>query len=97
LARRSGLIEAEGSLTLGTKGRAASSPDKAGTGQYCQMTWGRRAKREGVTTVNQRMKASQERTTSFNLTDIGWVAVRTRAVSCGELLDRFMSPIRRPR
>jgi hypothetical protein len=34
--------------------------------------------------VNQRKNASQERTTSSNLTDLGWVAVRTRV--CGELL-----------
>jgi len=41
------------------------------------MVWVRRARREGVTTVNQRMNASQERATSCNLTD-GWVAARTR-------------------
>lgn len=38
----------------------------------------RQAKEEGVTKVNQQHKASQERTTSSNLTDMGWVAVRTR-------------------
>jgi hypothetical protein len=32
LARRSGPIEAEGSLTPGARGRAASSPDEAGAG-----------------------------------------------------------------
>jgi len=36
--------------------------------------------------VNQHMKASQERTTSFNLTDMGWVAVRIRTTTCGQLL-----------
>ena len=36
---------------------------------------------------NQRHNASQERTTSSNLTDRGWVAVRTRLG--GELLGRF--------
>jgi len=34
--------------------------------------------------VNQRMNASQEQATSSNLTDLGWVAVRTRV--SGELL-----------
>ena len=58
--------------------RVASSPDKAGTCQHCQMVRVRRARREGVTTVNQHMNASQEQTTSSNLTDLGWVAARTR-------------------
>jgi len=44
--------------------------------------------------VNQCMKASQERATSSNLTDVGWVAVHTRTMTCGELLDRLMSSIR---
>ena len=38
------------------------------------------------------MKASQERTTSSNLTDMGWVAVHTLTMACGELLGRSMSP-----
>ena len=37
---------------------------------------------------NQRLNASEEQTTSSNLTDLGWAAVRTRT-SCGELLSRF--------
>lgn len=41
--------------------------------------------------MNQRMNASQGQTTSSNLTDVGWVAVRTRA--SGELVDRLMSPV----
>ena len=44
--------------------------------------------------MNQCVKASQERTTSSNLTDMGWVAVRTRAVTCGKLAGRLMSPSR---
>ena len=39
MARRSGPTEAEGSPTLGMRGKAASSPDKAGAGQHCQMIW----------------------------------------------------------
>ena len=35
--------------------------------------------------MNQCSKASQERTTSSNLTDLGWVATRTR-IACGQLL-----------
>jgi hypothetical protein len=38
-ARRSEPIEAEGSLIPRTRRRVASSPDKAGAGQHCQMTW----------------------------------------------------------
>ena len=48
------------------------------------MVRGRQARREGVTAVNQCSKASQERTTSSNLTDLGWVATRTRTW-CGKL------------
>ena len=58
--------------------RVDSSPDKAGTGQYCQMVWVRQARRKGVTRVNQRLNAPQEQTTSSNLADVGWVATRTR-------------------
>ena len=39
MARRSGLVEAEGSLNPGTRGMVASSPDEAVAGQHCQMTW----------------------------------------------------------
>ena len=59
--------------------RVDSSPDKAGTGQYCQMVWVRQARRKGVTRVNQRLNAPQDETTSSNLADVGWVATRTRA------------------
>ncbi len=44
--------------------------------------------------MNQRMKASQERTTSSNLTDMGWVAAHTRAMACGDLLGQLISPTR---
>ncbi len=47
--RRSGRVEAEGSLNPGTRGRVASSPDKAGTGQHRQMVRVRQARRKGVT------------------------------------------------
>lgn len=36
-----------------------SSPDRAGTGQYCQMVRVRQARRKGVTRVNQRLNAPQ--------------------------------------
>ncbi len=84
-ARRSGPVEAEGSLIRGTPGRAASSPDKAGTCENRQMVRVRQARRDGVTTVNQRMNASQEHSTSSNLTDLGWVAVRTSMLGEGTL------------
>ena len=39
------------------------------------MLWVRQANEEGVTKVNPWRKTSQERSTSSNLTDMGWVAV----------------------
>ena len=68
--------------------RVDSSPDKAGTGQHCQMVWVRQARRKGVTKVNQRLNASQEKTTSSNLADVGWVATRTRTTTTLSLLCR---------
>jgi hypothetical protein len=44
---------AEGSPTLEARGRVPSGPDKAGTGQYYQMTRVRQAMTEGVMQVNQ--------------------------------------------
>jgi hypothetical protein len=41
-------MEAEGSPISGTRGRAASSPDNAGTGQHRQMAPGPASKTEGV-------------------------------------------------
>ena len=61
--------------------RVDSSPDNDGTGQYCQMVWVRQARRKGVTKVNQRLNAPQEKTTSSNLADVGWVATRTRTTT----------------
>ena len=48
MARRSGSLEAEGSLTRGTPGRVESSPDNDGMDQYCQMIQARQARRKGV-------------------------------------------------
>jgi hypothetical protein len=47
-ARRSGRVEAEGSLIPGTGVRVDSSPDNDGTGQHCQMVRVRQARRKGV-------------------------------------------------
>ena len=72
-----------------------SRPDNAGTGQHRQMVWVRQARREGVTTVNQRMNAPQAKTTSSNLTDSGWVAVHIATAmirSSRELGVWLMSP-----
>ncbi len=49
-----------------------------GTCQHCQMVWVRLARRKGATRVNQRLNAPQEKTTSSNLADQGWVVTRTR-------------------
>ena len=54
--------------------RVGSSPDKAGTVQYCQMGRVRRTRREGVTRVNQWMNL-RNRGTGSNLVDLGRDAV----------------------
>lgn len=41
----------------------------------------RRGYPTGVTKVNQRLNAPQEKTTSSNLADVGWVATRTRTTT----------------
>ena len=55
--------------------RVGSSPDKAGAGQYCQMVWARRTRREGVTRVNQWLNL-RNRGSGSNLADVGRAAVR---------------------
>ena len=54
--------------------RVGSSPDKAGTVQYCQMVWVRRTRREGVTRVNQWLNL-RNRGSGSNLVDVGRAAV----------------------
>lgn len=71
----------EGSPTWGTPVKVASSPDKAGAQQHCQMLWVRQTNEEGVTKVNPWSNASQERSTSSNLTDMGWVAARNHGLA----------------
>ena len=95
-ARRSGPVEAEGSLTRGTPVKAEAALTT--TGRARTVRWRGSGKRDGkVYARNQRRKASQEKTTSSNLTDGGWVATRTRpAWPGGELFGRLMSPARRP-
>jgi len=73
--RRSGPVEAEGSLIPGVRGRAASSPDNDGTGRHCQTTGVRQARQTGVTRVNQWLNPLK-RGTGSNLVDAGRVAVR---------------------
>jgi hypothetical protein len=95
-ARRSEPGEAEGSLIPGTGVRAGSSPDNAETGRYCQMVRVRQARRRGIR-EEPATESPSRRPTSSNLADMGWVAARTRDVTCGELLGRLMSPVGRPR
>jgi hypothetical protein len=60
-------------------------------GRPSTVRWGGSGKRDGKVYVrNQRLNASQEKPTSSNLTDLGWVAVRTRAWH-GELPGWSMS------
>ena len=54
----------------GSAGEGESSPDNAGTGRYCQTARVRRARREGVTRVNQWLKPLNARPGS-NLVDVG--------------------------
>jgi len=50
-------------------------------GQVSTVRWSGSGKRDGKVYVrNQRLKAPQEQATSSNLTDLGWVAARTRFV-----------------
>lgn len=72
--RRSGRVEVEGSLSQEVLVRVGSSPDKAGTAQYCQMGRVRRTRREGVTRVNQWLNL-RNRGTGSNLADLGRDAV----------------------
>ena len=72
--RRSGRVEVEGSLSQEVLGRVGSSPDRAGTVQYCQMGRVRRTRREGVTRVNQWLNL-RNRGTGSNLVDVGRAAV----------------------
>jgi hypothetical protein len=60
LGRRSGLIEAGGSLIRGAPGRVGSSPDNAGTCWYCQTVRVRLARPVCVTRVNQWLKPRNE-------------------------------------
>jgi hypothetical protein len=60
LGRRSGLIEAGGSLIRGTPVRVGSSPDNAGTYWYCQTVRVRLARPGCVTRVNQWLKPRNE-------------------------------------
>ena len=50
------------------------------------MSWARQANKEGVTKVNPWRKASQERSTSSNLTDMGWVAARSHGLAVANSL-----------
>lgn len=63
-----------------------SSPDKAGTGQYCQMVWVRRTKRKGVTRVNQWLNL-RNRGAGSNLADLGRDAVHANRTN-GEATPR---------
>ena len=82
LGRRSGLIEAGGSLIRGTPGRVGSSPDNAGTCWYCQTVRVRLARRVGVTRVNQWLKPRNECPAQ-----IWWIGGR------GAVRDRWCVPV----
>lgn len=61
---------------------APTTPERVST-----VRWLGSGKQDGtVYARNQRLNASQEQTTSSNLTDVGWAAVRTRVNRHGELL-----------
>ena len=81
-ARRSGPVEAEGSLTRGTPAKVEAALTT--TGRASTVRWRGPGKRDGkVYARNQRQKAPQAKTTSSNLADRGWVATRTWLASAG--------------
>src|SRR5262249_7307586 len=76
LGRRSGLIEAGGSLIRGAPVRVGSSPDNAGTCRYCQTVRVRLARPGCVTRVNQRPKPRNE-----CLAQIWWIGAGVQCVT----------------
>lgn len=75
MARRSELREAGGSLILGTWVRVEAAPTTTGRAGTARRSGS--GKRDGKVYVrNQRLKAPQEKATSSNLADLGWVATR---------------------
>jgi hypothetical protein len=68
-------VEAEGSLTRETTGRAGSGPDNAGTCWHCQTV--RSGKPDGKAYVRNQRLEPLNRPSSSNLADLGWVAGRT--------------------
>jgi hypothetical protein len=78
------VLEAEGSLIPGTWVRVEAALTT--TGRASTVRWCGSGKRDGKVYVrNQRLNASQDETTSSNLTDLGWVATRTRQRCRGTL------------
>ena len=57
-------------------GLGRSSLDDDETGRHCQMARARQARREGVSRSEPVVEPPQARTTSSNLADMGWPAVR---------------------
>jgi hypothetical protein len=65
----------------------ASSPDNAEAGQHCQMI-GRSASKAGRCTKGTSfITPLKSKTTSFNLADMGWVAVHAREASDSVAVD----------
>jgi len=72
-------VKAGGSLIRGTPGRVGAAPTT--TGRIGTARRSGSGKQDGKVYVrNQCSKASQERTTSSNLADMGWVATRARTL-----------------
>jgi len=70
-----------GQFDSGNADEDGSSPDNAGMQQHHQMLQVQQAIKEGITRVNLWIKTPQERATSSNLMDMGWVATRDWDVS----------------
>ena len=94
LGRRSGLIEAGGSLIRGTLVRAGSSPDNAGTCWHCQTVRVRLARPVGVTRVNQWLKPRKKCPAQ-----IWWIGAggAVRDPCSGQLRSRVQQTVGRPR
>ena len=86
--------EAGGSLIREMPGRADSSPDNDGTRQALPDGAGPASETGRWTRGTSGVKPFNEPASS-NPVDLGWIAVRTRALITGrELLDRLILPVK---
>jgi hypothetical protein len=86
LSRQPG--EAEGSLTLELRGRAASSPDNDATRQDCRMAWARLARRTVCDASEPVIEPPQASPPGSNPMDTGRASGAREPLLCGETGSR---------